>query len=361
MTTSCLVVTGHSDLPETYLLIGLQKAGIDIKVMCPRAAPNRHLLIDAQVPLIDLELQSRFDKAGIQAIKNELNSRDINIVHAFNNKAVSNSLIATKNYDCKFIAYRGIEGNVSYFDPMSWMTYLHPRVDVIVCVAEAIRKYFWNMRLLGFPLPVKKAITIYKGHDPKWYKGEGIELSTFGIPDNGFYVGCTVNDRPRKGLRYLIEATHLLPKSLPIHFVLIGNITNKKLLAQIENSPYADNIHLIGFQKQAYRVIKNCDVCILPAIKREGLPKGIIEGMIQGVAPIVTDSGGSPELIENGVSGLIVKSKSSEPMANAIAKLYSDKDLLNKIKQSAISRIVSSFNIETTISEHQKIYMTLMS
>jgi glycosyltransferase involved in cell wall biosynthesis len=359
MTTSCLVVTGHSDLPETHLFIGLQQAGINIRVMCPANALNRQLLIDAKLPVIDLNLKSRFDRQGIQVIRNELANQQFDIIHAFNNKAVSNSLIATKGYDCKFIAYRGIEGNVSYFDPMSWMTYLHPRVDVIVCVADAIRRYFWSMSIFGIKLPVKKAITIYKGHNPEWYDVPSIELSSFGIPDEGFYVGCTVNDRPRKGLRYLIEATHLLPKELPIHFVFIGNIKNKELLQQINNSPYVDNIHLIGFQKQAFRIIKNCDVCILPATKREGLPKGIIEGMIQGVAPIVTDSGGSPELIEDGVSGSIIKSGSSKEIAIAIKKYFYNRDFLKKVKENSAIKIKEDFTIIKTLKDHINLYKNL--
>ena len=356
MTISCLVVTGHSDLPETHLFIGLHRSGIQIKVMCPDSAPHRQLLIDHGVSVVDLELKGRYDKTGIAKIKQQLSNGSIDIIHAFNNKAVSNSLIASKRYSCKFIAYRGIEGNVSYYDPMSWLTYLHPRVDVIVCVADAIRKYFWNMRFLGFPAPVKKAITIYKGHDPAWYSEPAADLSQFGVPEGSFVVACTVNDRPRKGLKYLIEASNLLPPKLPIHIVLIGHIKNEHLLRSISQSAYAENIHLVGFQKNAAAIIKSCDVCILPAIKREGLPKGIIEGMIQGVAPIVTDTGGSPELIENGKSGLIVSPESSASIAKAISTLYTNKDILESVKREAKYKIRKDFDVKRTISSYVSLY-----
>jgi glycosyltransferase involved in cell wall biosynthesis len=359
MTISCLVVTGHSDLPETHLFIGLHHSGIQIKVMCPGSAPHRQLLIDHGVPVVDLELNGRYDKIGITKIKQQLSNGSTDIIHAFNNKAVSNSLIASKRYRCKFIAYRGIEGNVSYYDPMSWLTYLHPRVDVIVCVADAIRKYFWSMRFLGFSAPVKKAITIYKGHDPAWYSEPAADLSQFGVPEGSFVVVCTVNDRPRKGLGYLIEATNLLPKNLPIHIVLIGHIKNEGLLRSISQSAYAENIHLVGFQKNAAAIIKSCDVCILPAIKREGLPKGIIEGMIQGVAPIVTDAGGSPELIEDGKSGLIIPPRSSASIAEAISTFYTNKDILESVKYKAKYKIRKDFDIKRTIGSHVDLYKTI--
>jgi glycosyltransferase involved in cell wall biosynthesis len=359
MTISCLAVTSYSDLPETHLFIALYRSGIAIEVMCPNDAPNRHLLVEASVPVFDLVLQSRFDKVGIAKIRERLAARNVDIFHAFNNKAVSNGLIATKSHKCKFIAYRGIEANVSYYDPMSWMTYLHPRVSVIVCVADAIRRYFWNMKFLGFSAPVKKAQTIYKGHDEHWYSDTAISLREFDVPKDVLTVGCIVNDRPRKGLKYFIAATDLLPENLSIHFVFIGDIKNNKLLEAIKQSHYAANIHLLGAQKKAAAIIKSCDICILPAIKREGLPKGIIEGMIQNVAPIVTDSGGSPELIEHGKSGLILRSGSAQDIADAIEKLYNDRDLLTSMKKNAKTRIVSDFHASKTVEQHIILYQSL--
>ena len=361
MTISCLVLTGNSDLPETHLFVALYRSGIAIEVMCPSDAPNRHLLVEAKVPVFDLSLESRFDKAGTAKIKQRLASRKVDIIHAFNNRAVSNGLIASKKYACKFIAYRGIEANVSYYDPMSWTTYLHPRVDVIVCVADAIRRYFWNMKFMGFSMPVKKAQTIYKGHDVSWYNDPAISLQEFDVPNDALTIGCIVNDRPRKGLKHLIAATDLLPKNLPIHFVFIGDINNKELIASIKQSHYSENIHLLGVQKKAAAIIKSCDICILPAIKREGLPKGIIEGMIQNVAPIVTDSGGSPELIEHGKSGLIVRSGSAKDIADAIEKLYSDRELLASMKRNAKVRIVTDFHTSKTVAQHIDLYKKLIT
>ena len=271
---------------------------------------------------------------------------------------MSNGLLASRGLNLAFIAYRGIEGNVSYYDPMSWMTYLHPRVNTIVCVANAIRDYFFNMRCLGIKLPVKKALTIYKGHRPEWYQQPTIGLTQWGIPDRAFLVACTVNDRPRKGLDQLIAATALLPQK-DIHLLLIGQINSARLRQQIAESPLRGNIHLLGFQQNAYAIVKNCDVCILPAIKREGLPKGIIEGMIQGVAPLVTKSGGSPELIENNVSGQIIPPRSPRAIADAILAYYNDRPWLQSVKENAQKRIMDCFNVEKTIEQHLSLYRRL--
>ncbi len=354
-----LAVTGHSDLPETQMFVGLHDAGVHLEVMCPDNAPHRQRLIDGGVEVHSLSLKSRLDRHGTMAIRKRLLDGEFHILHAFNNKAVSNGLRAAKGLGVRFIAYRGIEANVSVFDPASWTTYLHPRVDKIICVADAIRRYLVNMRFLWWKFPADKAVTIYKGHDLDWYQAPAVPRSELGVPEDAMVVGCIANERPRKGLPYLIEATELLPPGANIHLLLIGNIDGKKTLQSIADSPSRERIHLAGFRRDAPQVLASCDACILPALKREGLPKAIIEGMVHAVAPIVTDSGGSPELIEQYKSGLIIPPGSARAIADAISRLYEDRVACRQMGIEAQRRIQRDFHISKTIEQTLSVYREL--
>jgi glycosyltransferase involved in cell wall biosynthesis len=267
MTIRTLVITEHSDLPETYQFIGLQNAGVDMHVICPDTAPHKQLLVDAGIKLTWLRLTSRMDADGKKVIKQVLDSGNFDIVHVFNNKALQNTLPLVKKSAIKLIAYRGIEANVSVFDPISWATYLNPRVDKIICVANAIRDYFNKMKFLWWRFPQDKAITIYKGHDLSWYQKPEIPRSTWGVPDNAFLVGCIANERPRKGLSYLVDALpDIAASGLKIHLLLIGNIDGKITLEKIAQSSMKDSIHLTGYRTDAAQILAACDACILPAI-----------------------------------------------------------------------------------------------
>jgi glycosyltransferase involved in cell wall biosynthesis len=351
-----LAVTAHSDLPETQMFIGLLDAGVHVEVMCPDDAPHRQKLVDAGVTVHSLQLSGRLDKAGTAEIRRRLVEGQFDILHAFNNKAVANGLRASKGLPVRFIAYRGIEANVSFFDPASWTTYLHPRVDKIICVADAIRRYLVNMKFLWWRFPPDKAITIYKGHDLSWYQAPAVPRSELGLPED---AGCTANERPRKGLPYLIDAAKLLPDDANIHFLLIGNIDGKKTMQSIADSPAKDRIHLAGFRRDAPQVLAACDACILPALKREGLPKAIIEGMVYGVTPIVTNSGGSPELIEQGKAGLIIRPGSSRAIADAISQLYADPKNCKRMGTAARQRIQQDFHISKTVEQTLSVYQEL--
>ena len=361
MTIRVLVIAEYSDLPETYQLIGLHNAGVKLQVICPDTAPHKQLLLDAGIKLTWLKLRSRFDSKGRIAIQSVLDEGEFDIVHAFTSKALQNSLPLVKNTPIKLIAYRGIEGNVSVFDPISWATYLNPRVDKIICVADAIRDYFRKLRFLWWQFPQDKAVTIYKGHDLSWYQKPAVPRSTWGVPEEAFLVGCIVNERPRKGLSYLIDALPGIARlGRDIHLLLIGSINGKKTLAKIQQSPLKKSIHLTGYRTDAAQVLAACDACILPAVKREGLPKAIIEGMVHRVTPIVTNTGGSPELIEPGVSGLIIEPASAGAISEAIGYLAGNPVQNHAMGIAAQARIQRDFNTAATVEQTLALYRELL-
>ena len=361
MAVRVLVVTDHSDLPETWQFIGLHNAGVHLHVICPETAPHKQLLLDAGIKLTWLKLNSRVDSAGRVAIQASLDQNNIDIVHVFNNKALQNTLPLVKQSPIKLIAYRGIEGNVSVFDPISWMRYLNPRVDKIVCVANAVRDYFNKLKFLWWRFPRDKAITIYKGHDLSWYQKPAVPRSTWGVPGDAFLVGCIVNERPRKGLPFLVDALAKIAEAdLEIHLLLIGTIDGKKTLAKIAQSRMKQSIHLTGYRNDAAQVLAACDACILPAIKREGLPKSIIEGMVHRVTPIVTKTGGSPELVEHGVSGLIIEAGSAAAISEAIVQLARNPQQNSKMGVAAQARIQRDFNTVTTVEQTLALYRELL-
>lgn len=360
MAIKTLVVTAFSDIAEAHLLAGLARAGTDMTAVVAPDARHTPVLREAGVRVIELALRGRHDRAGRKVLRDILKDDDFDIIHAFNNKAVANSLAAAKGTRARFIAYRGIEGNVSYWDPASWQTYLHPRVDRVICVADAIRRYFLKISWLGFRQSPSKFITIYKGHDLSWYDAPRSDLQAFGVPEGAFVIGSVANDRPRKGLPVLIEAMQRLADEPDVHLLLVGRMDSPVLRRAIENSPARSRIHVAGFRSDAPSLMSACDVYVLPALKREGLPKTVIEAMAYGVPPIVTDSGGSPELIVHGESGMVVRSGKAEDIADAVRRLRNDAGLRERMGAAARMRIQDSFHVSKTVEETLSVYRDLV-
>lgn len=346
---------------ETVQFLGLKEKGVNLYVVTTRQSePDYSRLLEAGIPVETIPMRRRLDRRAIAQLRELMVRHRIDIVHAFNNKTVSNALWAARGLPVRFIAYRGIVGNVGFLNPASWLTYLNPRVDRIICVADAIRDHLLDLRFAGMRIAPHKPVTVYKGHDPAWYTAPPASLAEFGIGEGDFTVACMANYRPRKGVDVLIRAMDLLPDEAGIHLLLIGHMDHPRLKKPIARSRAAARIHITGHRDDAPRIQAACDVCVLPSIRREGLPKSAIEGMAYGVPPIVTDSGGSPELVEAGVSGLVVRPGSAAELADAIMTLHGDKALRERMGRAAKQRIAERFTVTETVEQTYRIYRELV-
>ncbi len=360
MNIKALCITQDLDRPSIATFIGLKRAGIDLSVVCPRGVPGPETLTEEKIKLVDISFKRRLDRAAIRALRMELIAGEYDILHVFSNKALQNGLLATKGLPIRFVAYRGIVGNVSFWSPVSWMRFLNPRIDRIVCVADAVRNYFLEMRPAFLRLPEAKLVRIYKGHDLQWYSAEPADLSRLGIPGEAFVITVVANYRPRKGIEVLVDAFESLPSTWPVHLLLVGRMDASRLQKRITKSPAADRIHCVGQRDDAPALTAASDVFVLPSVKREGLARSLIEAMAYRRPVIATNCGGSPELVVDGESGIVVPVRDSLAIARAITKLYNDPVLRERLGNAAQTRIGKHFRIEDTIKQTIALYQTLV-
>lgn len=355
-----LCVVQDADRPTVATFIGLHDAGVRLKVICPVPSRAHDELVARGVPVAEFRLRKQVDLAGIRELRRELVEGEYDILHVFGNKALQNGLLAARGLPVKIVAYRGIVGNVSFLSPISWMRFLNPRIDRVVCVAEAVRQHFLAMRPRFLRVPEEKLVTIYKGHSIDWYQGTPADLTQFGVPANAFSIVCVANYRPRKGIEFLVDAVARLPAEWNAYLLLVGNMNAPALEKRIESSRMADRIMRLGQRSDAPAITAACDVFVLPSIKREGLSRALIEAMACGVAPLVTDCGGSSELVIHGESGLVVPVRDAEALADGLRRLHDDTGLRLRMGKAAQERIRAHFAIEDTIRRTLELYRQLV-
>lgn len=345
-----LCITSHADTlnsvrPEAELFIGLARSGVEITVMTQGDSCYARAMREAGIRIVDFAPRRKLAPGAIGRIRRELREGGHDVVYSFNNKAIANANLAALGLPVKVATYRGQTGNVSRYDPTAYLTHLSPRVDLIVCVADAVRDRL--RRELARP---EKAITVYKGHDPDWYRDTPADLGELGIPEHAFVVGCIANNRPRKGLPVLLEATRHLPRDAGIHLLLVGAGLDAPAIAEaIAASPMCERIHVAGFRRDAPALIAACDCSVLPALKREGLPKTVIESMVYSVPPVVTDTGGSAELVMDGESGLVVPPDDARALAAAMRRLHDRPAERNAMGRAARERIARHFHVRDSV------------
>lgn len=340
--------TWNSVRPEAEMFIGLAQQSVDVTLMTQGDAEYVPRFREHGIKIIDFHPKHKIQWSAIRRIRQELKAGHYDVAYLFNNKAITNGLFAAIGQPTRMVSYRGQTGNIYRYDPTSYLTHLHPRLDGILCVANAVRD---DLRQHSW-LPASHIQTAYKGHDLSWYRDTPADLGQFGIPKGAIVAVCVANDRPRKGLPVLLAASHELAACDNLHLLLVGSGMDKEhITTLIDQSPMRERIHVAGFRRDAPALVAACQISVLASIKREGLPKTVIEAMAYGVTPVVTNTGGSAELLIDGDSGYVVPPNDAKALAKAIAALHADPARCQEMGKRARQRIAEIFNLENSVRD----------
>ena|SRR5690554_4620212 len=348
----------HTVRPEAEIFIGLAKRGVEVHVMTAGESEYAKKFRECGISVIDFHPQKKRNTQEIAYIRNYITQHHIDILQLFNNKAIYAGILAAKHSSVKVVLYRGYTGNINKYDPASYLKHLNLRVDGIICNSKGVQQYLDKQ--LG---KNSKTITINKGHKVEWYKDvRAYDIrNELHIPSDAFLLVTTANNRSMKGVPYLLKGINALPKNENIHLVIIGaGMNTAQNIRLIKQGAYANKIHLIGYRKNALEIVKAADAFVLASIKGESITKSVIEAMSMEITPIITDISGNSELVEDGVSGVVVPKKNYKAISQAILDLYINRDLCSYLGQQAKNHIKNNLHAEKTVEQYYAYYQELL-
>ena len=196
-------------------------------------------------------------------------------------------------------------------------------------------------------------------------RGSGVKISAYPYkkePSGTLMIVMASRLLKDKGVMEFIDAASiLLATNINAKFALYGDIDehnpaslNKDELAKIRTENIVE-VH--GHIQNIAHVFSNAHIIVLPSY-REGLPKVLIEAAASGRAIVTTDVPGCRDAIEAEKTGLLVKVKDSQSLANAIKKLIQDKSLRISMGDAGRALAKSEFTIEKVIGTHLSIYQS---
>lgn len=348
----------HTSRPEAEVFIGLADQGAEVHVMSIPNSPYRERLEQSKVHFVPWHPEEKFDKKAVEKIRNYILEHDIQVIQLMNSRAIINGIKAAKGLKVKVVLYRGFAGHIEWYNPASYYKFLNPRVDAIWCNSWGVQQYVKSQSVL-----VKdKAVIINKGHDPAWYQYEPLDMrEELGISKDALVLVTVANNRPMKGVRYLMEAMNHLPEDMDVHLLLAGNdldnAENRSILAKGTKS---GNVHFLGFRDDALNIVAACDLFVLASIKGESITKAVLEAMSLGLGAIISDIPGNVELVDHEHNGLVFPSKNSKALADHIERVYNNRDLIKTYGEKSKERIETVLSNKETIRKVMELYEQLL-
>ena len=161
-----------------------------------------------------------------------------------------------------------------------------------------------------------------------------------------------------KGQRELIEAIAQVPDA---RLVLVGADLERgggfrrALERRARELGVAERVVFTGHRDDAARLLAAADVVALPSWT-EGLPLVVLEAMAQKRAVVATPVGGTPEVVEDGETGLLVPPRDPDALAAALRRVLADEDLRRRLGEAGHQRVRERFSAEAAAARVLEIY-----
>ncbi len=169
-----------------------------------------------------------------------------------------------------------------------------------------------------------------------------------GLPQDLPLVGMISVLRSWKGHDTFLEAAaELLKAGRPIHFIIAGDGPGRAELTQkITASPWRENVTLLGHRTDVENVLASLDVLVLPSYAHEGIPQIILQAQAMARPVVATRIGGIPEVVEDGVTGLIIEPRDAATLAARIMRLMELPALRTQLGTAARAYAESNHGID---------------
>jgi glycosyltransferase involved in cell wall biosynthesis len=238
------------------------------------------------------------------------------------------------------------------------------RADAFVAVSREDRRRMVSVE----KVPEEKTRFIANGIDPVPPPDPGHDVrAELGIAPGQPIVGVVAVPRPQKALEVLLRAAVVLRRTVPDLRVLVVGGTGDPpappevlLHRQAEELGLGETVRFLGIRTDVADLLAAFDVAVLSS-DFEGSPLSVMEYMAAAKPVVATRVGGVPDLVEDGVTGLLVERRDPEALAGAVATLLADPERARAMGKAGRERQRREFTIAATARRVEELYDELIA
>jgi glycosyltransferase involved in cell wall biosynthesis len=331
----------------------------------PEHEPALAELREAEVPFIGLERRSRYDVRPWWRLTRRMREWGVDVVHAHKfGSNVWGSLLAPRMGASVFIAHE---------QTWSWQgepvrrlidrRLIAHRADAFVAVSRADQRRMTEIE----KVPPSKTRLIHNGIAFEPSADSPAEVrARLGLDPDQSVIGVVAKLRRQKALDVLLRAVALAREQIPsLTALLVGGPAppegdeEERLLRSLAGElGLADHVRFLGDRPDVPDLLAALDVAVLSS-DYEGTPLSVMEYMAAGKPVVATRVGGVPEVVEDGVTGVLVEPRDPAALAAAVVGLVSDGERAVRMGEAGRERQRREFSIEAATGKAEALYEEL--
>lgn len=333
---------------------------VNHQILCVRNGKFHQKIQEKKIKFFTAPLALKFDLRFSRKIISLCRSEKIDLLHLHDPTALTLTILADKMGKLPPMVFSKKTSFPIKDRKQTLYKYNYPKIRKIFCVSEETKK------IAALKIRDKeKLVTIYHGVNlqsqncsPAFDLREKLKIGPEKI-----LIGNIGNHIRAKNLETFIETVHELvniQKYKNFHFVQLGVFTDRTeaLKNKIASYKLEDHISLLGFVPGASNLIPQFDIMLLTS-QSEGLPGVIYESFFHKTPVVSTKVGGIPEIIENGVNGLLAEKEDFKTLSQHILHLSESPELMKKFTELSHEKLFKQYTskimAEKTLAEYKKI------
>ncbi len=218
-------------------------------------------------------------------------------------------------------------------------------------------------RCTGFPR--RRIGVLHNGVDTERFRKDSRVRYRFraelGLSDHEFCIGCVGRLSRIKDYPTILRAAEGLDQFCPHwRLLILGTGTECRELEQfvVAKPILRRRVRFLGASDRVPEFLNAIDAYVLPSL-REGISNSLLEAMAASLPVVATDTGGNPELVVNGESGLLFPVGDFERLTELLALLYQKPDMRERLGSRAVQRVALEFSLDSMISKYEQMYQEL--
>ncbi len=233
-------------------------------------------------------------------------------------------------------------------------------VDRIICPSNSIKEELSQYRWLDG----ERIEVVHNGVDPDYFHPKYSQTEArnlFGLPAEGAVIGIVGRLTNQKGHRFFLQAAKLIAQSHPgVFFWVVGDGERREELeAMAAELGIGERVRFAGYRRDLPLVYAALDVLVLPSLF-EGLPNVVLEAMACGRPVVATGVGGVPEVVVDGITGLIVSPNNYRELARSVKKLLDNESWRETMGERGRRRVEGCFSTSLMVRRVEGLFQGLV-
>jgi glycosyltransferase involved in cell wall biosynthesis len=352
---------GGAERDLIALLTKLDRSIWHPAIACPESGPLREVTLAQDVPTYPVNLppwrkasslMSRH--AGVRRLHRLLADVQPALVHVNDLWWVPHTVRAVEGLSPRIPIIAHVRQETQ---PRKVSQYALDRVEYVVAVSHQVEQ-----GLLTGGVSSHRVRTYYSGVDcsamatSEW--SHDIRAQ-YGVPREALLLGTVANLLPLKGYEVMLDALPAVLSAMPAaHYLIIGGGEAEygaRLKAITVERGITERVHFAGFQESVGSYLSALDLYVHPSLK-EAFGLAVVEAMAMGKAVIATTTGGLPEVVAQGETGLLVPPGDAESLAAAVVSLLEDKVRREQMGRSGKARAQERFSLDASVRHIEQLY-----